>query len=107
MRAPVLNVYCGRGAFDKITSVGSPANVEMNKVSPFESFCVGKYKVTALPARHAQGDEALFYIIEGDKTLLYAHDTGYFYDEVFDFIAERGFKFDFATFDCTEFTFGE
>ncbi|MBO5904466.1 MAG: hypothetical protein J6Q64_03720 [Clostridia bacterium] len=101
MRAPVLNVYCGRGAFDKITSVGSPANVEMNKVSPFESFCVGKYKVTALPARHAQGDEALFYIIEGDKTLLYAHDTGYFYDEVFDFIAERGFKFDFATFDCT------
>ena len=25
----------------------------------------------------------------------------YFYPEVFDFIAERGFKFDLATFDCT------
>ena len=101
MRAPILNVYCGRGAFDKISGRGEPRKVALNKVAAFESFAVGKYTVTALPARHAHGDDALFYIIEGDKTMLYAHDTGYFYPEVFDFIAERGFKFDLATFDCT------
>ena len=101
MREATLKVFCGRGAYDKILAEGSPKNVEITKVSAFESFKVGKYTVTALPARHAQGDDALFYIIEGEKTMLYAHDTGYFYDEVFDFIEKRGFKFDFATFDCT------
>ena len=101
MKAPVLNVFCGRGAFDKISAIGQPSNVALTKVEAFESFKAGKYRVTALPARHAHGDDALFYVIEGDKTLLYAHDTGYFFDEVFDFIAERGFKFDLASFDCT------
>lgn len=102
MRAKTLNVYCGKGAFDKISKEGDPKNVALRRVSAFESFeTENGYKVTALPARHAQGDDALFYIIEGEKTLLYAHDTGYFYDEVFDFIAQKGFKFDLASFDCT------
>ena len=101
MREETLRVFCGRGAYDKILAEGTPKNVEITKVSAFDSFVADEYKITALPARHAQGDDALFYIIERDKTLLYAHDTGYFYDEVFDFIEERGFKFDLATFDCT------
>ena len=70
-------------------------------MKPFESITLGEYKITALPARHMKGDGALFYIIEGDKTVLYAHDTGYFFEEVFDFIKEKGFVFDFITFDCT------
>ena len=101
MREKTLKVFCGRGAYDKILAGGAPQNVEITKVSAFDSFMADGYKITALPARHAQGDDALFYIIEGEKTMLYAHDTGYFYPEVFDFIAERGFKFDLATFDCT------
>ena len=46
----------------------------------------GKYKVTALPARHHPGDGALIYIIQGDKTILYAHDTGFFYEEIFEYL---------------------
>ena len=57
--------------------------------------------MTALPARHYPGDGALFYIIQGEKTVLYAHDTGYFYEEVFAYIQKSGIRFDLATFDCT------
>ena len=39
--------------------------------------------------------------IEGDKTLLYAHDTGYFYEEVFTFIEKSGWVFDMVSLDCT------
>ena len=55
-----------------------------------------------MPARHFNGDNANFYIIEsGGKTLLYAHDTGYFFPDVFDFIKEKAYRFDLVTMDCT------
>ncbi len=62
---------------------------------------MGDYEVTALPARYADGDNALFYIIRAEKTILYAHDTGYFYDEVLDYIEKEQLYFDFISLDCT------
>lgn len=103
MRAPELKVYCSEGAYNEGCSInGRGLNVELEKLEPFQSITFDDYTVTALPARHAHGDGALFYIIQdGEKTLLYAHDTGYFYEEVFDFIREKGFRFDLASLDCT------
>lgn len=75
-------------------------NIEMHLIAPFDTFSAGDYRITALPARHMPNDGALIYLIEGDKTLLYAHDTGYFYDEVFDHLAQNGVKLDMATYDC-------
>jgi phosphoribosyl 1,2-cyclic phosphate phosphodiesterase len=103
MRAPELKVVAGRGAREKIAACGDyRGNVEISAIAPYETMEIGRYTVTALPARHMLGDEALFYIIrEGDQTLLYAHDTGYFYEEVFDFIAKEGVVFDLLSMDCT------
>ena len=103
MRAPVLKAWAGRGARDKIISSGEDiTSVELQSIAPFETVTFGRYAVTALPARHYAGDEALFYIIrEGEKTLLYARDTGYFYEEVFDFIEREGIVFDVLSMDCT------
>ena len=103
MRAPVLNAWAGRGTREKIAASGEYlGNVKLQAIAPFETVSMGRYTVTALPARHKIGDEALFYIIrEGEKTLLYAHDTGYFYDEVFDFISREGLVFDALSMDCT------
>ena len=103
MRAPELKVYCGEGAYNKGCAInGRGLNVELEKVEPFQTFAFNDYAVTALPARHAQGDGALFYIIQhGGKNLLFAHDTGYFYDEVFSFIRDKGFRFDLVSMDCT------
>ncbi len=101
MRESELKVYCGAGAYEKIINTHISKTVSVNEIKPYQKIQLENYTVTALPARHFPGDTALFYIIEGDKTILYAHDTGYFYDEVFEFIKENGYKFDFVSLDCT------
>lgn len=99
MRTPELEVFCSDYSASRI---GEPKNVKVNLIKPFEAFEFGSYQVTALPARHMPGGEPLFYIIENEgKTLLYAHDTGYFFDEVFDFIEKNHFRFDMLSLDCT------
>lgn len=102
MREDFLKVYCGSGAYEKICNAdGTLRGVVINILNPYQTVTVGDYEITALPARHAAGDGALFYVIRGDKTLLYAHDTGYFYDEVFTYIKEHGIVFDMVSLDCT------
>lgn len=102
MRVDTLQLFCGRGAYDKLLSYGGvPAKVELHLMEPYKETAVGPYKVTPLPARHYKGDDALFYLIKGEKTILYAHDTGYFYEEVFDFLKEKQIVPDMISFDCT------
>ena len=100
-RSEKLEIYASRGAYDKMTKTGFPKSVSLSAIGAYESVSLGKYTVTALPARHMAGDFANIYIIKGDKTLLYAHDTGFFYDEVFDFIEKQGIVFDMISLDCT------
>ena len=100
-RAESLTIYCSKGAYDKIGASGFPKSVSLSALNAYESVSFGEYTVTALPARHMQGDCANIYIIKGDKTLLYAHDTGFFYEEVFEFIQNEGIVFDMISLDCT------
>lgn len=104
MRCEKIKVYCNRGAEEKIHNNSEVKNpgVEIYILNPFDTIEMGEYTVTALPARHFEGDDALFYIIkQGDKKILYAHDTGYFYDDVFDYIKENKIYFDLISLDCT------
>lgn len=103
MRVEKLNILCGEGAAKAIQSIENLEDLalEYSLIKPFETVNLGEYSVTALPARHFQGDGALVYIIQSDKTVLYAHDTGYFYEEVFDFIKENKKYFDLISLDCT------
>ena len=101
MREEVLTVAADGVAYDKL-SQARPRFTELIKISPFETLRLGEYEITALPARHGGGNiGALNYIIKGDKTLLYLHDTGYPYEETFDFIEKSGFRFDLVSYDCT------
>lgn len=102
MRAERLKMYCSGGTkriMEKLQDEIS--TVDFEALKPFYAVAMGDYKITALPARHYPGDGALFYIIQKEKTILYAHDTGYFYDEVFDYIRNKGFVFDLVSLDCT------
>ncbi len=75
---------------------------EFQIVSPYEPVLCGNYKITPMRAYHSYGEEALVYIIESEgKTLLYLHDTGVPYDEVFDFLTANRIKADFVSYDCT------
>lgn len=99
MRAPSLQVFCSEQVYKKFEKI--PQNVEFTVLKALETVEFGDYRVTALPARHLPSEDAFIYVIEKDKTILYAHDTGYFYDEVFDFIETNRLVFDMISLDCT------
>ena len=99
MRVPTLRVLCPKGALDMFKR--QPVNVELIAAEAFKTVDLGEYKATPLPARHFIGSDAFIYIIEdGEKTILYAHDTGYLYDDVFSYIEKNKIVFDMVSMDC-------
>ncbi len=55
--------------------------------------------LTYLPANHAHGENAGFYVItDGEKTAVYAHDTGVFPEESMAYL--KTLTIDFITLDC-------
>ena len=97
-----LQVYCSQGAYDAIRKITDDNDyVRVQLVKPFETLRLGDYEVCPLPARHAEGDDAVIYLIKGDRTILYAHDTGYFYEEVFEYLEKNQIHIDLISLDCT------
>ena len=102
MRCEKLRIYCGQGTFDKLSQEEKLSDIEFTKLNHFEEISFGDYSVIAMPARHYPGDDALIYIIKNNgKTVLYAHDTGYLYEENFEYIEKNNIVFDMVSFDCT------
>ncbi len=76
--------------------------IALHPVRPYEPFEVEGYTVTALKADHDQKTDPFIYIIsDGKKSLLYAHDTGYFLDETWEYLERTKPVFDFVSLDCT------
>ena len=104
MEAERIQVFLNRGSYEKLKNLHGIENfgIDFTEIKSFETISFGDYKVTGLPARHFGGDGALIYIIEQNgKKILYAHDTGYLYEEVFDYIKDNKIVFDMITLDCT------
>ena len=99
MNVPTLKVFCPKTVYETFDKI--PQNVEVTILESCQTVELGQYKVTALPARHMSGSVAFIYIIQGEKTLLYAHDTGYFYEDVFNYIEKNEIVFDMISLDCT------
>lgn len=84
---------------EQIRSEGRATFIE---IKPFETFSAGKYTVTALPALHDPNASPVFYqITDGEKCVLYAHDTYYFSDQVWDYFEQTKPHFDLISLDCT------
>ncbi len=97
-----LQVYCSQGAYDAIRKITDDNDyVRVQLIKPFGTARLGDYEVCPLPARHAKGDDAVIYLIKGDRTILYAHDTGYFYEEVFEYLEKNQIHIDLISLDCT------
>lgn len=61
----------------------------------------GKYTVLVLRANHDESTSPVFYAIEREgKRLLYAHDTGIFFEETYTELKNFG-MFDLVSLDCT------
>ena len=84
---------------DRETAI-SRHGLDIRYVPPFEPFDAGSYVVTPLPVFHNAPEDSYVYLIEkGGVRILYAHDTGFFEPEVFDFL--KGKKLDIVSLDCT------
>lgn len=71
-------------------------------VEPFVPFAVGCLTVTALKAWHGTENPYFYWITDGDKDLLYAHDTDIFPEETWAYLRRSGARFDLVSMDCTE-----
>lgn len=109
MTSAALDIYCNEAVRDYFFRAAQhemePEVLEglrFHIVEPFQSFDAGSYHITPLPARHLPSEKALFYLIESEgKSLLYAHDTGRFRPEVYDFLTQWGKVLDMVSLDST------
>ena len=111
VRAERLKIYLSSVAYDIMQRCITARNIDKKSiekrfefitVEPYTQVSVGKYTVTALPAVHASEGEALIFLIENDgKAFFYGTDTGFFSEEVDDFLVKENKKIDLLCLDCT------
>lgn len=110
LREPVLNIVLTKDAYDfymeKEGNVIAPniaCTLNFIVAEAFKDIVLGDYVITPLPARHMWGRaECFMYMVKhGGKTVLYAQDTGYFFESVFEYFEKNPVKFDFVSYDCT------
>lgn len=71
-------------------------------ISPFETVTMGQYTITALPANHDKAIECLNFIItDGERSILWLHDTGTLLQETWDYLEENRPKFEIVSMDCS------
>lgn len=102
-----LQIFGNQRVSEKIQSdVPNEFNLNLgfsfSRAIPFKPFKIKDYTVVALLALHDKNEECLFYRIScGGKTILYAHDTGFFPDETIDFLKSDNTRLDLVSLDCT------
>ena len=77
------------------------SRLKIRTVKPFEPFDIRGIRVTALKAEHGTANPYFYMIEDGDKALLYAHDTQMFPKETWEYLRLRGVRFDVVSLDCT------
>ena len=103
--AQLLTVYGNRFVGSGVEALlqeqsdnGLELYLRYNLITPFEPFTAAGCTITPLLARHS-APESLVYLIEfGGKRLLYAHDTGLFLDETWEYLS--GAHLDLVSLDC-------
>lgn len=103
MVSPELDIYCAaetKALFDQLAWEANRETLDalhFHILTAFETVRSGDYRVTPLPANHMHELEKdgrphpYIYLIESaGRKLLYAHDTGIFLPEVWDYLKSAG-----------------
>lgn len=111
LTVPVLNLYANRSVCDNFQYLSGKyfekevlEHLQCNYAEPFVPFTAGDYRITPLLARHMDHEQCYIYMIQqGEKSILYAHDTGIFPQETFRYLDSlRGsLVLDLVSLDCT------
>ena len=102
-----LYIYGGAGAresfnlkeHDYITKDG---RVIFKNAVAYQPIHYKNYSITPLPACHKTKDPLIYLIESGEKSLLYAHDTDYFREDVWQYLLNRNVPLNLVSLDCTE-----
>lgn len=99
-----FTVYGNQAVVDQIenwrTVIAPTDRVTAQRLHLFTTANIEGYAVTPMRAQHMPNEECFFYLIEKDgKRILYAHDTGFFPEENFEYLA--GKHLDLVSLDCT------
>lgn len=103
--AEILTVYSSGKTGAEIRSLaekyGKEHLIEFKELFPYKSYDIGGYEVIPLKAAHEYSADSFIYIIsKNEKSILYAHDTGYLPGETWDFIENSGKHFGIVSLDC-------
>lgn len=102
-----LNIYGSKDVSESLldkrgAEITGSGNVIIREAVPYRPMQLGDYKVTSFPAVHGSPNP-LFYAIENaGRTILYAHDTDFFSEKVWEFMLQNQMRFDLVSMDCTE-----
>lgn len=96
-----ITVVGAKGVQDKYEALAGGRKADFLPILPYETKALGRYTVTALPACHGTEVPLLYIISDGERTVLYNNDSGTVKEEVYDFIAKGGYRFDLVIADCT------
>ena len=77
------------------------ARLAYRRVEPFVTLEAGGFAITPLKARHGTPHPYIYIIDDGVRAMLYAHDTGDFPDETWEYLSRCGVKLGLVSLDCT------
>lgn len=99
-----FNVYGSSDVEDKLGDLPKRTNgrLKYTHINAFEPFILGEYTITALKALHGTENPYIYIISDGEKTILYAHDTDIFPGETWEYLRKTKPYFDLVSLDCTE-----
>lgn len=99
----VLNVYGNDKVgkkFENELHNEAGGSVVFNFVEPNKEYKIKDTTFVPLLANHDRSEKCYIYVIKnGGKTILYGHDSGYFYEETWEQLNK--FVFDLVILDCT------
>jgi len=75
--------------------------LRLHVLSPYEASRVGPYLVTPIRSNHGTPNPYSYILTDGEKTILYLHDTGILPEASLSFLLQSETRFDLVSFDCT------
>lgn len=103
-----LNFYASSSSYQLLHSrinhwqMDVQDRVHAYQIHNFEPFTIDEYQIVPLKANHDLTCDPVIYIIKkGEHSLLYAHDTGIFPEETWDYLKKHPVQFNLVSLDCT------
>ncbi len=100
----LLNIYGNAKVEQRLLAEldGPPEEYAMSfsQIEAFAELDLGDATAVALPSMHAPDQQAFIFLLEvGARRVLIGHDTGWFADEVWEYLASR--RLSYVLLDCT------